>query len=204
MSRPQMDTLPEVFFVRPERMLMKVDLPAPLGPSRPKIEPRGIDRSMPFSACMARRGLGGRIGLDQAARLDGVVGKVHWSSMAHARLTAARWPQLPRRLQRASGVAPRRAPIRRGRQPVSRPDPAMPEIIMVKSRRIACDGVAGRLGPSARLAGDGRGGFRRVPLLRPTVRSGEGPRAPGERTSGPRGLRGPGRPLSPVYLWHSG
>ena len=53
MSRPQMVTVPEVFRVRPARMLMKVDLPAPLGPSRPKIEPRGIERSMPFSACMA-------------------------------------------------------------------------------------------------------------------------------------------------------
>ena len=53
MSRPQIETLPVVFLVRPARMLMKVDLPAPLGPSRPKIEPRGIARSMPFSACMA-------------------------------------------------------------------------------------------------------------------------------------------------------
>ena len=29
---------------------MKVDLPAPLGPSSPNIEPRGIVRSIPFSA----------------------------------------------------------------------------------------------------------------------------------------------------------
>jgi hypothetical protein len=43
-----MVTVPEVLRQRPARMLMKVDLPAPLGPSRPKIEPRGIARSMPL------------------------------------------------------------------------------------------------------------------------------------------------------------
>ena len=50
MSRSQILTVPEVLRVRPARMLMKVDLPAPLGPSRPKIEPRGTCRSMPFRA----------------------------------------------------------------------------------------------------------------------------------------------------------
>ena len=34
---------------------MSVDLPAPLGPSRPKIEPRGMSRSMPSSAVTAGR-----------------------------------------------------------------------------------------------------------------------------------------------------
>ena len=50
MSRPQIFTVPELFFVRPARMLMKVDLPAPLGPSRPKMEPRGTARSTPRRA----------------------------------------------------------------------------------------------------------------------------------------------------------
>lgn len=50
MSRPQIRTLPELLLVRPARMLMKVDLPAPFGPSSPKIEPRGTFRSMPFRA----------------------------------------------------------------------------------------------------------------------------------------------------------
>ena len=50
-SKPQIVTLPAVLRTRPARMLMVVDLPAPFGPSRPKIEPAGIDRSSPFSAC---------------------------------------------------------------------------------------------------------------------------------------------------------
>ena len=53
MSRPQIRTAPSDLRVRPDRMLMKVDLPAPLGPRRPKIEPRGIFRSTPFSAFTA-------------------------------------------------------------------------------------------------------------------------------------------------------
>jgi len=53
MSMPQIRAVPDVLFTSPARMLMKVDLPAPLGPSRPKIEPRGIARSIPFSACFA-------------------------------------------------------------------------------------------------------------------------------------------------------
>ena len=32
---------------------MKVDLPAPLGPSSPKIDPRGIARSTPLRAVLA-------------------------------------------------------------------------------------------------------------------------------------------------------
>ena len=56
---------------------MKVDLPAPLGPSRPKIEPRGIARSMPFSACIGGAPSRGGIGLDEALGLDRVLGKVH-------------------------------------------------------------------------------------------------------------------------------
>ncbi len=50
MSRPQIATRPLVFRVMPARMLMNVDFPAPFGPSRPKIEPRGMVRSTPFSA----------------------------------------------------------------------------------------------------------------------------------------------------------
>ncbi len=50
MSRPQIFTVPEDLRQSPARMLMKVDLPAPLGPSRPKIEPRGIIRSTPARA----------------------------------------------------------------------------------------------------------------------------------------------------------
>ena len=50
MSRPQSLTVPEVFLERPARMLMKVDFPAPFGPRRPKIEPRGTFRSTPFRA----------------------------------------------------------------------------------------------------------------------------------------------------------
>ncbi len=52
MSRPQIFTVPEVLRTRPARMLMKVDLPAPFGPSRPKTDPRGTRRSIPFRACI--------------------------------------------------------------------------------------------------------------------------------------------------------
>ena len=50
MSMPQMCTLPAVLFTSPARMWMMVELPAPLGPRRPNIEPRGIARSMPLMA----------------------------------------------------------------------------------------------------------------------------------------------------------
>ncbi len=50
MSRPQIFTWPLVFWQRPDKMLMKVDFPAPFGPSRPKIDPRGMARSMPRNA----------------------------------------------------------------------------------------------------------------------------------------------------------
>ena len=53
MSRSQMRTRPEVLRTRPASVLMKVDLPAPFGPSRPKIEPRGILRFNPRRACIS-------------------------------------------------------------------------------------------------------------------------------------------------------
>ncbi len=40
MSRPPTVALPEVGFSRPQSMRMVVDLPAPLGPRKPKISPR--------------------------------------------------------------------------------------------------------------------------------------------------------------------
>ena len=46
-------TAPPVLRHSPARMLMKVDLPAPLGPKRPKIDPRGTSRSTPESAVLA-------------------------------------------------------------------------------------------------------------------------------------------------------
>ena len=49
-SKPQMRTEPAVLTTSPARMLMKVDLPAPFGPSRPKIDPAGTSRSIPVSA----------------------------------------------------------------------------------------------------------------------------------------------------------
>ena len=52
-SKPQISTFPAVLFTSPARMLIRVDLPAPFGPSRPKIDPAGIVRSMPFSACFS-------------------------------------------------------------------------------------------------------------------------------------------------------
>ena len=50
MSLPQMRAVPEVLITRPARMLISVDLPAPFGPSSPKIEPRGTARSTSLSA----------------------------------------------------------------------------------------------------------------------------------------------------------
>ena len=53
MSRPQIRASPPVLLTSPARILISVDLPAPLGPSRPNSDPRGIARSMPFSASLA-------------------------------------------------------------------------------------------------------------------------------------------------------
>ena len=39
MSIPQIDILPVFFFTSPPKILIKVDLPAPLGPSNPCILP---------------------------------------------------------------------------------------------------------------------------------------------------------------------
>ena len=52
-SKPQISTRPAVLLTNPARMLISVDLPAPFGPSRPKIDPRGTTRSTPFSASLA-------------------------------------------------------------------------------------------------------------------------------------------------------
>ena len=53
MSRSQILTVPLDLRTSPARMLMKVDLPAPFGPRRPKIEPLGICRSTPLRAVLA-------------------------------------------------------------------------------------------------------------------------------------------------------
>ena len=50
MSQPRIRALPDVFTTRAARMLIRVDLPAPLGPSRPKIAPRGTVRFNDFNA----------------------------------------------------------------------------------------------------------------------------------------------------------
>ena len=42
MSWPQTRASPAVLFTKPANTLMKVDLPAPLGPNRPKNEPLGM------------------------------------------------------------------------------------------------------------------------------------------------------------------
>ena len=47
------EEIEQVLTTMPARILMKVDLPAPFGPKRPKIEPRGTSKSMPFKACLA-------------------------------------------------------------------------------------------------------------------------------------------------------
>jgi hypothetical protein len=50
MSKPQIDAVPPVLLTSPARMLISVDLPAPLGPSSPKIVPRGTSSVTPSSA----------------------------------------------------------------------------------------------------------------------------------------------------------
>jgi hypothetical protein len=49
-SKPQIETVPPVLFTRPARMLIIVDLPAPFGPSKPKIWPRGTSSVTPSNA----------------------------------------------------------------------------------------------------------------------------------------------------------
>ena len=44
---------PEVLITVPARILIRVDLPAPLGPSKPKIHPRGISSVMSLRACLS-------------------------------------------------------------------------------------------------------------------------------------------------------
>ena len=46
--------LPPVLITSPARMLISVDLPAPLGPSRPKIWPRGTSKLTSSSAALRR------------------------------------------------------------------------------------------------------------------------------------------------------
>jgi hypothetical protein len=52
MSKPQIDALPPVLLTSPARMLIIVDLPAPLGPSSPNISPCGTSRLTPASALL--------------------------------------------------------------------------------------------------------------------------------------------------------
>ena len=51
MSCPATVTVPVVAVTVPQTMPISVVLPAPLGPSRPKISPRRISRSTRFRAC---------------------------------------------------------------------------------------------------------------------------------------------------------
>src|SRR3954463_10640792 len=51
-SNPQMIAFPLLFTTRPARMLISVDLPAPLGPSSPKIWPRGTSKLTLSSASL--------------------------------------------------------------------------------------------------------------------------------------------------------
>ncbi|MNR47199.1 hypothetical protein D3C85_1662690 [compost metagenome] len=50
MSWPSANTLPWLGFTMPQMMLISVVLPAPFGPSRPKISPRWISRLTFLSA----------------------------------------------------------------------------------------------------------------------------------------------------------
>ena len=52
-SKPQTSALPLVLRTSPARMLMSVDLPAPLGPSSPKMPPCGTSKLTPLSASLA-------------------------------------------------------------------------------------------------------------------------------------------------------
>jgi hypothetical protein len=56
-------------------MLMKVDLPAPFGPSRPKNEPRGNGEIDALQRMDGRALALGAIGFIEAARLDGELGR---------------------------------------------------------------------------------------------------------------------------------
>ena len=47
------DILPALGEIKPARILINVDLPAPLGPSSAKNSPCSIVKSMPLSACKA-------------------------------------------------------------------------------------------------------------------------------------------------------
>ena len=60
MSMPQIAARPELLMTSPARMLMSVDLPAPLGPRSPKSAPRGIARSTWSSAVFAGMRLAAR------------------------------------------------------------------------------------------------------------------------------------------------
>ena len=51
MSKPQMDALPDVFITNPAKILISVDLPAPFGPSKPKIDPCATSKLTSLSAC---------------------------------------------------------------------------------------------------------------------------------------------------------
>src|SRR3569833_1811029 len=51
MSWPSTSTVPELGVTMPQMMLIRVVLPAPLGPNSAKISPSWISRSIPLSAC---------------------------------------------------------------------------------------------------------------------------------------------------------
>ena len=51
-SKPHIHTFPEVFITAPEIILIKVDFPAPLGPSKPNILPTGTFKDISFKAIL--------------------------------------------------------------------------------------------------------------------------------------------------------
>ena len=70
MSKSQIRATPAVLTTSPARMLIRVDLPAPFGPSRPNTVPRGTARSMPLSASLSGCAAAAAIDLAQAFDLD--------------------------------------------------------------------------------------------------------------------------------------
>jgi len=54
-AMPNSDAPPALGRMRPMRMRMVVVLPAPLGPTKPKISPRSTEKEMPSSATTRRR-----------------------------------------------------------------------------------------------------------------------------------------------------
>ena len=88
-SKPSTSTDPPLVSVRPSIIRMVVVLPAPFGPSSPKISPCRISKSMESTARWAAVDLG------QPARLDDRVG--HLSSVGRSARQRPAAPAAPRR-----------------------------------------------------------------------------------------------------------